>query len=243
MPQSTFFPEGLQLIDGVSQTYAPAWSVDVGGVYAGGAKSALRRGLARFNVFGVASDGRALTIADTLTDARLLVDVIGVAGAMGWSASVERISRADWDYTAANWNIYKTASNWTAAGGDVATPPPAAGFASPAALGATTIDGLLPFVTDAIANRAGAVLLRIKADNETPGSTQFFSIRATQTFDTRLRLRVTYAARDPAPIDRPHAGSMRADRAAASARTSSPTPASSPTQPHAQGSRTQSSNI
>ena len=60
MPQSTFFPEGAQLIDGVSQTFAPAWLMDVGVAYVGGSKAFARRSLVRFNVFGAASEGRAL---------------------------------------------------------------------------------------------------------------------------------------------------------------------------------------
>jgi len=130
----------------------------------------------------------------------MLLDTITVAGPAGWSATIERIWRADWDYTTADWTRFKAGSNWTAAGGDVATPPAAVAFASPSVAGEQIIAGMAAYVTDAIANRGGRVLLRLKAVDEAPAQSQWVAYQANLESATRPRLRVTYVAAEPSPI-------------------------------------------
>jgi hypothetical protein len=233
MPTSTFHIIGAQFIDAINPTFAPAWLFDVGTAYIGPSKSFVRRGLARFDVFGLASEGRSLNAADVILDAELLLDAIGVVGAAGAPARVERISRGDWDYATANWNVYRTGASWTAGGGDVATPPPAVTFGTPGALGAFVVGGMAAFVTDAVANRAGAVLLRMKLDGEAPPSSQWFSVNAAQTHALRMRLRVTYQSAEPTPIAEPgtSVGSARPDGSASPSGIAAPARADAPSAP------------
>lgn len=202
MPQSIFAAEGTQFIDGVSPAFAPAGQWNLGVLYLGASKSAARRCLGRFDLFGPTVSGRALLPGDVITDAELLLETTSVVGPGGWSARIERITRADWDFTTANWNRYKTGANWTAGGGDVATPPPAVTFASPGVGGVFVIGGLAAFVADAITLRGGLALMRLKADDEQPAQSSMCTFDAVLTSALRPRLRVTYAATPPTPIDR-----------------------------------------
>lgn len=222
MPQSIFAASGTQFIDAIDPTFAPPGIWNLGVVYLGGSKSAVRRCLGCFDVFGAAASGRPLTIADTLTSAELILETTSVAGPSAWPARIERITRADWDYTTANWNRYKTGSNWTTAGGDVATPPSALAFTSPTAGGEFVIAGMLDFVTDAIANRGGHVLLRLKADDEQPAQSQWCAFVAALGASLGPRLRVTYTATEPTPIDQPHKTTIPIAEADRADRPSSP---------------------
>ena len=222
MPQSIFAANGTQLIDAIDPTYAPSGIWNLGVVYIGGSKSAVRRCLGRFDVFGAPASGRPLTIADTLIAAELILETTSVAGPSAWPARIERITRADWDYTTANWTRYKTGSNWTTAGGDVGTPPSALAFTSPTVGGEFVISGLLPYVTDAVISRGGHVLIRLKADDEQPAQSQWCAFEAFLASSLRPRLRVTYEATDPTPIDHPGDVMVGKERGDAAGRAQQP---------------------
>lgn len=215
MPQSIFLANATQYIDGshTSSVNTSLWNL--GTLNAGGTKLNLDRSLGSFDVFGPAQSGRALTHPDTITSAELILDCNAFLGPGGWTAWIERMTRADWDAASGDWNNYKTGSAWTTAGGDVGTPPAALSFASPVVLGDQTIAGMLDFVTDAIANRAGKVLLRLRANDESPSAgTKWAAFLADPALAVAPRLRVTYISADPAPIERPAHARSSGDAAA-----------------------------
>jgi hypothetical protein len=214
MPQSIFAANATQFIDGVDTDFAPAGLWNLGVQYLGATKAFVRRCLGGFDLFGPAAAGRPLAPSDSITAAELLLDVIGVAGPAGWPAAIERLTRADWDYTAADWLRYRTGATWTAPGGDVAPPPPAAPFTSPALPGEQVAPGMLAFVTDAIADRGGIVLLRLKASDEAPAQSQWVAYQANLASPTRPRLRVTYVAAEPSPIAGPGGFTLESARPA-----------------------------
>ncbi len=109
MPQSIFAANATQFVDQVSPTYAPAQYWNLGAQYIGGSKGFVRRCLGGFDVFGAAASGRALTLTDTLTAAELMLETLTVIGPTGWGAKLERLSRADWDYTVADWTRTRSA--------------------------------------------------------------------------------------------------------------------------------------
>jgi len=222
MPQSVFAAETTQFIDGVDTDYGPPGVWNLGVEFMGSSKAMMRRCLAGWDVFGAAASGRALRITDNIVAAEMLLEATAFAGPAGWGVTADRIARADWDYLTADWTRYRIGSNWTAGGGDVATPPAAVGFSSPTAPGEQVVGGMLGFVTDAIAHRGGKVLLRLKADNEAPSQSQWAAYTAMLTASQRPRLRVTYIPADPAPISEPHAPSLRGERAASPPRADTP---------------------
>ncbi len=214
MPQSTFVVTSTEYIDlfhpGAVNTNM--WSL--GTIVAGSSKVNLDRCIGAFDVFGAAAAGRPLALTDAITAADLILNCGAILGPSAWPASIERLTRADWDAASGDWNNYKTASAWTTAGGDIATPPAAVGFTSPSALGDITIGGLLTFVIDAITNRGGKLLLRLRANDEsTSAGTKWASFRADPALTVAPRLRVTYIAAEPVPIARPAAGTLPGDRA------------------------------
>lgn len=207
---------------------------DVGTFFLLGSKQNLYRTIAGFDVFGPASAGRPLTANDALTSAELLLNIDLVIGPTGLASTVDRISRADWNYLECSWNAYRTAAAWTAGGGDIAAP--AVGFTSPTALGPYTISGLLAFVTDAIASRGGRVLMRLKLNTEPNDNiSKVWAATDTPGDSLRPRLRVEYDAQEPANIDDPHARTMRGARPAPPQQSSplpSPARAAKPETPH-----------
>ena len=231
MPQSIFAANGTQFLDGVDTDYAPAQYWNLGVQYIGGSKGFLRRCLGSFDVFGLAASGRALTPSDTLTAAELVLQTLTVIGPTGWGAKVERITRADWDYTVADWTRYKVGALWTTAGGDAGTPPAAVAFTTPAVAGEQVIGGLLAYVTDAIASRGGKVLLRLKADDEAPAQTQWVAYEANLSAALRPRLRVTYVSAEPAAIDESGRTTLPGDPAARGSPVARADDAESPARP------------
>jgi len=202
---------------------------DVGIYYAGPSKALLRRALATFDLLGAAEDGRPLRAADipNITLAELLAYAQGITGPT-FQVDVKRLTRADYIAAQATWNEYKTGSAWTVGGGDVATPPATVSFTSPATPGEQAIENnLAAFVTDALANRGGLVLLVWRANNENPGTTAFYNANADPADTPHLRLRVTYTQLTPTPIDEPGAAhgivyGGAAGRPASSAKPSRP---------------------
>ena len=219
MPQSTFLVRSTEYIDAFHPTAVNTNAWNLGTISAGGSKLNLDRCLGAFDVFGAALAGRPLVSSDLISDAELILNCGAILGPGGWAASIERITRADWDAASGDWNNYKAGSLWTTAGGDVATPPAAVSFTSPSALGDATIGGMLAFVADAIASRGGKVLLRLRANDEsTSAGTKWAGYRADPSLTVAPRLRVTYVSADPSPIARPTAGTLAGDGAATIAR-------------------------
>lgn len=221
MPTAIFAAEALHAVDYM----APNTSIDqfdVGVFYLGGPKNLLRRTFLTFDVFGPALSGRPLTPADALTSAELLTRTDALLGNVGWPATLARIDRAGYDPLTATWNTYNGVNAWTSGGGDFNTPT--LGITSPTiALADFTIANILPFVTDAIASRAGKVRIAIRADNEAPGSTALWTANDTIDQSLRPRLRVTWESADPTPIAEPRRG-LGGDRPAPPARGARPTP-------------------
>ena len=155
-------------IDGISPALNEPQACTIGIQMLGGSKTIQKRWIAEFDLMGAVGQpylGRPLTAQDTIVSVELWGDVSGTTGTTGFGCTIDRITRSDWVYTQATWNIYKTANNWTAAGGDISTPQ--ATFTSPTATGDQLItDQLSGMVTDAIANRSGQCLFRIKATDE-----------------------------------------------------------------------------
>lgn len=232
MAQSVFAANATQFIDGVDQDFAVAGAWNLGVEYLGASKAFVRRCLAGFDVLGPAAAGRPLVASDAITAAELVMSCFIIIGGAGWAAVIERLARADWDYLAADWTRYRTGANWTVAGGDVGTPPAAVAFTSPVATGEQVVGGMEGYVTDAIANRSGKVLLRLRAVDEAPQQARWCAYDANLSSSARVRLRVTYTAADPAPIATPAPPVLRGDRPAAPVAASSPAVAGRPATPH-----------
>lgn len=221
MSTAIFAAEALHAVDLLSPTTNIA-QFDVGVYYLGGPKNLLRRTFLTFDVFGPTMSGRPLTPADAPTSAELLTLTDGLFGAVGWPATLARIDRAGYDPLKATWNTYNGVNAWTAGGGDFNTPT--LSITSPTiALTDFTIDNILPFVTDAIASRAGKVRIAIRANNEAPGSTALWTANDTINPSLRPRLRVTWQSADPTPIAEPRRG-LGGDRPASPARGARPAP-------------------
>jgi hypothetical protein len=238
MATAIFGTDGITCADAQAPTTGLVGTYNVGVVYLGAPKLQARRVFQRFDVFGPAMSGRPLTPADTITDAQLLRRIFGVVGVDAFPCTLERISRANWDYLTASWNNYQTGNAWTAGGGDVATPPAALAYTAPAAADVGSdhaITGLADWVTDAIANRGGILHLRHKRGNEVPGFTSIYTAAASgASFDVRPRLVVTYSSSDASPIDHPRGGSdmlAGSGRAAPPSRATTNEQAARPAQP------------
>jgi hypothetical protein len=218
MPQSVWHASAMCTIDGSDPATNYFGAFDLGFFYASGTKSFRRRVIVGFDLDAAPAEGRTLAPTDVVASATLMVYVTVLVGPAGWGAKAARLDRADWDDATATWNVYKTGSAWTAAGGDVATPPADVAFTSPAALGDFSIGGLEVHVADAIASRGGLLLLRLKPDVEADahGVSTYISGADLGT-SLAPRLTVTYASADPAPIARPHAHREIGARASASA--------------------------
>jgi hypothetical protein len=179
-------------------------------------------------VHGAAAEGRALVAGDEVVSATLLLHTTGIIGATGWAARAERNVRAGWDVHTADWTRYRTGSAWTLPGGDVGAPPDDVTFTSPAGLGDFEVTGLEAFVADAIAQRAGRVLLRIKAEDEAPPASAVVSFAGLPDGALRPRLRVTYIAAEPGDVSRDGARNLRGDRAAGSRASAAAATAATP---------------
>lgn len=214
MPQSTWYASAMGTIDGSDPNTVYASAFDLGFFYAGGLKSFRRRVIIGFDLHAAPAEGRALGPTDALASATLVLRATVIVGPAGWGAKAARVARADWDDATATWNNYKTASAWTAAGGDVATPPADVAFASPSSLGDFSIAGMDAHVADALANRGGLLLVRLKADSEADaGGVSAYVSGGDLNTSVAPRLVVTYASADPAAINRRAGGPMGSARA------------------------------
>jgi hypothetical protein len=213
-------PAGEQTV-----TFSGFWNTGI--VNLGGTKAVVERCVARFDVMSAAYIGRALTPADVITAAQLVLAISNIPGDAGFACELDRITRPAWDYLTADWIEWATGQNWTATGGDVSGAPLADAAPSDAGLADYAIDGLDALVIDAIANRAGALILRSRATSEADDDhTRHYSALGTGADPTQQpRLVVTYEGQEPAPVDLPDLRTMRGSTAGRAAATS---PAAAP---------------
>jgi hypothetical protein len=228
MAFSEFFSGEYNSMNFIAPANTNPSQFDCGLFFLAGSKQNLYRTIVGFDVFGPASAGRPLAPTDALISAELLLDVDLIVGLSGRASTIDRITRPDWNYLECSWNNYRSAAAWSAGGGDVAAPSLA--FTSPVALGAYTITGLLPFVTDAIASRNGRVLLRLKMDDEANNNiNRVWAATDSLASSLRPRLRVEYETLAPTNIDDP--GAPRTMRGASPASPSAPVAATNITAP------------
>jgi len=106
-----------------------------------------------------------------------------------------KLSRTDWVDTEATWNIYKTGSSWTSAGGDYVTSNPSGGSTTfPAAADAWMEWDVQDIVEDAVANEnAAEILLKYATEGLASGHTDA-NLRASEhtTANTRPKLVIEY---------------------------------------------------
>src|SRR4051812_18747952 len=113
MPQSVFLANATEDIDQIAPASALAGHRDLGVQYVGASKGFVRRDLGSFNVFGAAMSGRSLVVTDTISSAELILNAGTIIGPAGWGATIERITRADWDYATGDWTHYRSGALWT----------------------------------------------------------------------------------------------------------------------------------
>lgn len=167
-----FFPVAHTYYYGVPPTLhdsnSPAPAISKFGVsYLGGDKAFLWRAILRWDLSSVV--GRSFSAA-TLS--------LHVTAALGnpIPARLSRCTRpAAWSQPAVTWNDFDTAQPWTAGGGDFddVGPPAALDLALQPTLGTHVLQPLLPFVDDALSNRAGILSLIIRLQDSDPGVSQY----------------------------------------------------------------------
>jgi len=122
---------------------------------------------------------------------------------VGISVGAYKLTRTDWVELEATWNIYKTGSNWTSAGGDYVTTDPAGkSIVFPANPGWMTWD-IQAIVENACGNSDNVEIL-VKFDNENVAFASrhqaFWYSNNYPTEANRPKLTVTYTV-PPPPVD------------------------------------------
>ncbi|GAH07096.1 unnamed protein product, partial [marine sediment metagenome] len=106
-----------------------------------------------------------------------------------------KLTRTDWVELEATWNIYKTASNWTAPGGDYVTSSPVGGsIVFPAGFGWMTWN-VLAIVQDAYGGSIPAeFLVKFETEGLASGGSQpaFHSKNFTDDTDLQPKLVIDY---------------------------------------------------
>lgn len=143
----------------------------IGVYFIAGSKSALRRTLSVWDVFGVPAVGTQFVGGELINDAYLEGIVLSRFGTIVYPGWIIRIKRDDWLSSQATWERYITTNVWSALGangsGDIDGVTPAmVAFSIPGGPGPFTWTGLQPHVQDAIDNRFGLVNLRFHLDDE-----------------------------------------------------------------------------
>lgn len=175
-------------IDGKATTtnFSGAWNVGL--LYVGGSKTALRRPLAMVDVSAAPDVGVSIPAGSTINSGYIELTVLTIFGTPTGAHTATRVSRDDWVAAEATWDIYKTANNWSTAGAahdpnDInATTPASVGFNGPSGTGAFTISGLINHYTDARDNRSGRLHLRIRIDDEADDGVERFWTAGNEQF-------------------------------------------------------------
>ena len=226
MAIATFLTTGGGCIDGKSATSSFPGLYTCGISYLGASKDQQRRLLLGFNVFAPSLEGATFGAGTVVNSAELLQNIETLM-LPSFAEKLDRVTRADWDYLTATWNQYKSGSNWTSVGGDVdAAVPAEVSYMSPGAYGDYAIQGLGPYVSDAIANRGGLVLLRMNHATESGGVTEFHT--CANTLDGKPRLRVDYQSSKLIAVDDPRPQLRASARTASVASAERPMAAAKP---------------
>jgi hypothetical protein len=188
-------------INGQSVTTTAPQNCTVGCQVVGSVKTVQDRWIAGVDFYNTAPEqGRVLKSSDTLISAALWADVPNLVGTSGFGCKVDRITPTDWDYLTATWNNKKTATTWPTAGGEISTPQ--ASFNSPTATGYQQIVDMLTHANDALSNRSGLLLFRLKADDE-GAFDHLFNLQSDPDSETPIaqqaRIIVTYESPQPGP--------------------------------------------
>lgn len=199
-------------------------------LYAGGTKLQWRRGIANFDVSDLA--GAAVNAAKLVREISYLVNG-------GQEAILSRCTRpADWVEYEVTWGQFRLSSPWTNGGGDFddAGPPASLTYVEPLGSGEHEIQGLAPFVTDALENREGIVSLITRLAHEAPGVSTQYAWDSREVGSRGWRLVVEYTPyASPSPGRRSARRSrLAAGRAAARPiRPATPAAVSEPARPRA----------
>lgn len=107
----------------------------------------------------------------TINSAKLQLYYAGLEGAdpTGKTVWAYKLTRADWEELQSTWNDYKTATPWTAPGGDYVTSDPSGGSDTVPAPNNWMEWDIKAIVEDAILNVSDQVELLVKFENETAG--------------------------------------------------------------------------
>jgi hypothetical protein len=208
MATSTFQAYHRGTMDIVDQNSVIPTQWDVGGYYLGSTKLFFRRTVVQWNIFGPAVAGRPLTAADEIT-ACTMYTITDICEGAPFTCELERITRNDIDPAYMSWTNYRSATPWTAGGGDVATPPAKLTFTGPTVQFDPFLVDVTDYAIDAAENRNGLVILRIKQLDEAPGATKWWA--ADDTTNAPIHLIIEYTGQEVAAIDDPtRAGGMLA---------------------------------
>ena len=139
----------------------------------------------------------------TLDTATLnLYDYLHFGSPGGYVVWAYKQTHTDWVEAQATWNIYKTGSSWTAAGGDYVTTNPSGGSTTvPASAGAWMSWNVLAIVQDAYDLSIVAEFL-IKYENEelTAATTRWYSRRYTDDTSLCPKLTIEYTELEPVVV-------------------------------------------
>lgn len=180
----TVYPVADSTLEGVPEdnkdtNYGSASVIGELTIELGGTKLFLQRGIVRFDLRSFI--GQSFSAASLTVFIRTLFD----------AASTTIVSRCvgpnDWKESEVTWNSRETGSPWAAGGGDFddVGPPASITRPNPGGGGFTTLDGLLPFVTDALTSRDGWLSLITRLTDEAPGTSEghdFYSKEADPAF-------------------------------------------------------------
>ncbi|KKN75204.1 hypothetical protein LCGC14_0383630 [marine sediment metagenome] len=125
-------------------------------------------------------DISALPSNITITSATLSLRVYVSFRTVGETVRAYKLTRTDWVESEATWNIYKTGSNWTTAGGDYVTSNPAGGSGIAGVAGNWMDLNVLSVVQDAYDNSIDAeFLVRFETESE-DSSGRRLSLRSSE---------------------------------------------------------------
>jgi len=226
MPTATFKATLVRVIDSQNPASPSAgYAVGPNG-NTGSQKGRMYRCLLEFNLNNNPQSGPPIGPGANVTTADLIRYVTTYIGDVAFPARVDRCTRP---FTVnATWNKYDGVNDWTTPGGDVDTPSML--YTSPDGdQGDHAITGMVDFVTDALANRAGIVRLLLRATDET--TTDAHQYQAEHSFAGREpRLAVTFEG-FATDVMEPGIRTIPGSRPARSARAARGAPPAAPARP------------
>ena len=168
MPELTFLPIRDSKMQGIPEfaqqlNYGSVTTLRHVVLYSGDTKTTWERTIVDFAVSGLAGA--------TIIAAKLVREITSVVSGAGPEAKLSRCTRAgNWVESQVTWLIYSSGNDWTSAGGDFDDigPPAALTYNEPTATGPHAIEGLLPFVEDALESWGGIVSLITRLSDEIP---------------------------------------------------------------------------